>query len=181
MKRLLLWFRAKRQLIEDIDRIVVKLNQYEQEQANLKALVACPDDGNLFNYLLDIQQTLTDKASYRLASHILGLKDFTDLPDTSTMSAEGYKAYVAEASTIYHSNIMKNIFKEFAFAQMQHNAIQSDGSRDQMLLTRGTINGLYLIEDKLRQYDNEHQGFIRDEADSQKTDNNDVINKLDIE
>lgn len=181
MKRLILWFRAKRQLIEDIDRTVVKLNQYEQETANIKALLNCDERTSLYNHLYNLRQVIVDKASYRVAADILKLKDFTDLPDLSSMSVEQYQAYIAEASTIFHSQVMKDMFKIFAFYQMEENALRSDGSREQMLLSRGTINGLYLIEEKLRQYENEHQQHIKDEANSEKIDNDSVINKLDIE
>lgn len=176
---MLKWLKSRKALIAQYDALVTKINEYEHMVRNIRAILSVPENSDVVNYVYQIRDILVNNASQALIAKILNQKDFSNTPDLAKMTPPEYRAYIAEASTIYHSQVIRDLLTEFTNEQVKYQILHGDGSRDVLFFTRGTINGLSLIEDKLKQLDAEHQAAIaEDSKDSKPQDVSQLIDPI---
>jgi len=148
----------KELLFEEYNSLKFLLNQ-------IRIVSGCPESDDVVKHI----KQLSDKSIVRDFNFGLAKKTMTgieDFDDIDTMSPDERKMFVSEASMIYRNNAFQNVCKKIISNIKNFAALQTDANefgQAQLMISRGTINGVQLILDEMEKMMNEHKENLRTE------------------
>ena len=151
-----------REEIEELERIVrVKSNQLKNLDEMLQKLKSEKDD------LVRKQpspMTAYDlsRADLILLRGYLKSIDLREIRDEKEMSSEERKGYVARISSNW--DIVEKVLKRLIVAQEEYIA-RAVENQDQLMFARGTVNGLMIVHEEMKEKFDEHMANIRPQAE----------------
>ncbi len=104
-----------------------------------------------------------EQASAALCRQILKLKTFDDIYPSDLESGNEKRDYAAVASAIYLSRPFQDIIKQIQFEHMKTAALEASNMLE-VSMSRGTINGADLVEERFRQLHLEHIATVPEPA-----------------